>query len=250
VTAKAWLKGHQFDLDALAELFPTGDVRVVKEGENYYLTAPEIGSPPHGRTFYEVAPEVLQYVNGLARAMRPNEYRPVELTGRYQVGETRHQVVRLGCAESREQALPITAVAASASIEVRGRIAAVATVTRPNASAPQSPLAGPRYLALAAQYPDVAESLTIMGAAEPNWMELYKIYEIVRDNIKPASIEDKGWATKQELSTFTGSANRPDVSGADARHARMSGGPPARTMSIQQARNFVGNLVVRWINDL
>jgi hypothetical protein len=30
VTVKAWLKSHQFDLEALTELFPAGNVRVVK----------------------------------------------------------------------------------------------------------------------------------------------------------------------------------------------------------------------------
>jgi hypothetical protein len=48
VIVKAWLEGHQFDLDALAELLPAGDTRVVLDGDGYYLTATEIDNRPAG----------------------------------------------------------------------------------------------------------------------------------------------------------------------------------------------------------
>lgn len=249
MAVKAWLKGHEFDLEVLVELFPVGDVRVIKEVDKYYLAATEIDSPPAVREFHEVASKVLQRVNGMARAMRPNDYRPVELVGQYQVGEGMHHVALVDYAEAREQALPVTVVVGSSEIEARSRLTAEGTVIRNGEPAPH-PLPGPRYLALVAQHPDVAEVLDILGAAEPKWVELYKVYEIVRDNIRPDAMVDKGWSTEQEKRAFTGSANRPDTSGSDARHARMSGKPPERTMSLQEARRFIGNLVVHWIDAL
>ena len=48
MTMKAWLEGDQLDLQDLVDLLPSGDVRVVREGEAYHLSAPEIkiiGSP-------------------------------------------------------------------------------------------------------------------------------------------------------------------------------------------------------------
>jgi len=62
---------------------------VVKEGDQYYLTSPEIDNPPAGKQFYEVAPEVLARVNGLGRARNPS-FRPVKFTGTYQEGDARH----------------------------------------------------------------------------------------------------------------------------------------------------------------
>jgi hypothetical protein len=53
VTVKAWLEGHQCDLQDLAELLSSGDVRVVREDDSYYLTSPKIDNPPQGATFYE-----------------------------------------------------------------------------------------------------------------------------------------------------------------------------------------------------
>jgi hypothetical protein len=35
VAVKAWLEGHEFDLEDLATLLPTGDTRVIKEGDGY-----------------------------------------------------------------------------------------------------------------------------------------------------------------------------------------------------------------------
>jgi hypothetical protein len=45
MTMKAWLEGHEFDLEDLARLLPTDDVRVIKEGDGFYLTAAELDNP-------------------------------------------------------------------------------------------------------------------------------------------------------------------------------------------------------------
>jgi hypothetical protein len=50
---------------------------------------------------------------------------------------------------------------------------------------PPLPAPGPGYVQLAQTYPDVAEVLDILGDADPapNWAELYKIHEILLDNV-------------------------------------------------------------------
>jgi hypothetical protein len=249
MTVKAWLKGDHFDLESLAELFPDGNIRVVKEGADFYLTATEITSPPNGRKFHETAPEVLQRVNGLARALRPNDYKPVELVGRYQVGESQHHFAFLeDFAGGRDRILPPTITVGSSVAEGRGRVTAVGFVVE--AGTPVAPpLPGPKYLALAA-HPHVAEALAVMGNTDPNWVDLYKVYEIIREDIRPAKMHENGWVTRQDLNAFGDSANRPDVSGADARHARRPGRTPTDTMSLQQARQFIGDLLIRWIDGL
>ena len=39
---KVELKGHEFDLDALVHLFPSGPIRVVRENGVHYLLADDI----------------------------------------------------------------------------------------------------------------------------------------------------------------------------------------------------------------
>jgi hypothetical protein len=106
-------------------------------------------------------------------------------------------------------------------------------------------------LALAATHPEVAEALNIMGQVQPlGWVDLYKVHEIIRDAIQPEKIYELGWAAKADDSAFTGSANRADVSGNDARHARNSGPPPTRTMSLAEGRSYVSDLVTKWLEFL
>lgn len=56
MTVKAWLKGHDFDLQDLVTLLPSGDTRVAREGDRYYVTSTEIDQRPDGGEPYQVAP--------------------------------------------------------------------------------------------------------------------------------------------------------------------------------------------------
>ncbi len=84
MTNKAWLEGHQFDLEDLAEQLAVGDVRVVRdETENaYYLTSREIDNPPEAGRFDKPAESLIVRINGLGRA-KSADFRPVKLNGKY-----------------------------------------------------------------------------------------------------------------------------------------------------------------------
>jgi hypothetical protein len=96
----------------------------------------------------------------------------------------------------------------------------------------------------------VAEALAILATPDGGWVELYKVYEIIRDAVKPIALDKSGLATKDEISAFTGSANWPEIGGLGARHARMGGGLPERTMTEPQAREFIGRLLRAWMDAL
>jgi hypothetical protein len=231
VILKARLVGHEFDLDVLARLLPSGDTRVQSDAHGYYLTAIEIDNPPPGVPYYTVAERVLHAVNGLARVMKAG-YRPVRLSGQYDEGDRRHQVIQVGAAECRAQAMPITVL-------INGR---------PIASAPP---AGPAYVALAGSNPDVAEALTIMAGSEPpNWVELYKVYEIVEHTGRLKESMQAAGVSSNRLSLFTRTACHPDAGGSGARHGRSKQAPPANPMSIANARDMINDLVRAWMDLL
>jgi hypothetical protein len=233
VTVRARLEGHEFDLQDLADWLPSGDTRVAKDDEGYYLQAAVIDNPPEGKTFYEAAQDLLPLINGMGRVKSPR-FRPVTLSGQYQDGKKgQHAVVAVD------------------TLEVRSRVNAVTVVTgRDGQVKPPPPPPGIAYAGLAIARSDVGEVLKILASPSVGWGELYKAYEIVRDAVKPTGLCQSGLATKDEISAFTASANRPDVSGDGARHARMAGGPPKRTMPIEQARQFISNLVRVWMDTL
>lgn len=230
MSVKAWLEGHQFDLDSLVQLLPTGDTRVMSDGDGYYLTATEIDNRPAGVPFYEVAPRILQRVNGLARVKNAG-YRPVRLSGRYQEGERRHQVVQVGTAACRAQVMPVTVL-------INGR------------PGPSPPPPGPAYAALAGCDSDVADVLGIMGHPEPpNWVELYKIYEIVEHTGRLKAAMDAAGISSRRISLFSRTACHPDAGGPDARHGRSRQDPPKNPMPIAKAREMIGDLVRAWMDS-
>jgi hypothetical protein len=225
MTMKAWLTGHEFDLSDLGELLPSGDVRVEREGDEYYLTSPEIDNPPEGMAFYDVAQQRTTKVNGLARVRNPS-FQPVALSDKHSDGEGQHVVVR------------------AARLESRARLTATASVTRPDGTiVPDAPSPWPARLAATATHPDLAEALEVMGKPKDLWWsDLYWVFEIIRDSVKPKQIHELGWATKTEVSSFTGSAQK-------ARHARPSTVPP-KELSLAEAKDFVNRLLLDWLSTL
>ena len=100
--------------------------------------------------------------------------------------------------------------------------------------------------------PDAREALHILGESNRHidWVGLYKVYEIVRENIRPRDLVGESLLTSAERTAFTGSANRPDVSGPLARHARMGGKPPTRTMALVDARQLITRMVADWLDAI
>jgi len=237
VIVKAWLEGDIHDLQTLARLLDDGDTRVVRDPEmgTYYLTAPEIDNPPSGTASYESARELTARVNGFGR-VADTGFRPVRLTGAFSDGDSVHQVIFV---ES----------VAEARVSVG---APTITVTRGDGTVvPSPPSPWPGRFAVSTKHPDVVEVLEIMGQTEPlGWADLFKVHEKIQDSIG-GSIPKMGWASNAEDSAFGASANRYDVSGQDARHARReSSPPPKRTMTIQQGRDYISGVSAKWLDWL
>jgi hypothetical protein len=235
VTTKAWLEGHPFDLEDLAALLRDGETRVVRdEAENaYYLTSPEIDNPAEPGRFDIPAKQLIDRINGFGRT-KSADFRPVKLAGRYTSPTATH--IHVG--------------AAAGEIRIRGHAAGVVT-TSDGKIGPNPPSPWPTRFAFAATNPDVGEVLDIMGQTEPlGWVELYKVHEIIRHSIMPRKICKIGWATKTKDSAFTVSADRADVSGPDARHARNRTARPRHTMSLAEGRSYMSDLVTKWLASL
>ncbi|MGW6962386.1 hypothetical protein [Streptomyces chartreusis] len=247
MTVKAKLEGHTFDLDALIELFREGDPKVSKEEDGYYLSSSQLdGLMDDGGRLFEAATRLLQKVTGVARVL-DSSFRPVSLTGTFmEDGGTgtgrRHHVVQADTAEARFKAYAAGVVTSEGEVPER------------QSPPPPPPPEGPPYLQLALGHPDVAEALEILGkpSVSLTWVDLYKVYEIVRHNVgDDKALKAKQWVSSGDLSAFTASANRPDVSGSDARHARPTGaGMPKRTMTLAEGQDFIRRLVVAWWNSL
>ena len=89
---KAWLTGHEFDLAVLAELLQSGQVRVRKDGQGYFLSSDKLDNLNPGTELHERASQLLGMANGLARATH-SDFQPVSLAGTFSDGDHIHSVV-------------------------------------------------------------------------------------------------------------------------------------------------------------
>lgn len=222
---KAWLTGDAPDLQDLADLLPSGDVRVVRVGDKFCLEAAELDCLPSVVHVDEVAQRLLIRINGLARTRLPN-FRPVGLTGHYGDEGSVHVVARM------------------APMNIRLHMRTVLSTT-----APQPPRAGPVHIALASRNADVAEALEIMGGPEPpNFAELYKVYEIIEATGTMKAAMSASGVSKASCSLFTRTANHQAASGKASRHARAAQEPPGNPMTIEEARAMIGRLLTAWMD--
>jgi len=77
-----------------------------------------------------------------------------------------------------------------------------------------------------------------------NWSELYKVYEIVKEDAGRRNIEQ--W-TQKKISLFTHTANSQKAIGDDARHGVDDKHPPKEPMPLSEAQALIRNLLKQWL---
>lgn len=230
---KAWLEGHEFDLETLRELFRTGDPLVAQDpSDGYYLESSAL-QDSNGQLDHSAAEPLVKRINGVARASDQG-FRPVHLRGRYRA---RRDDERCGLRGRGRGAFEGPGRRRGGE---RGR-------SGPGAAAEGSPLCEAR-----GQDADVADVLRVLGQPGAlDWYDIYKAWEIVEHAAGGwRQVVTQGWVTKADIDRLTASANHPGISGDEARHARMSGTPgPNRTMTMSEADALVRRLAANWIES-
>jgi len=84
---------------------------------------------------------------------------------------------------------------------------------------------------------------------EPNWINLYKLYEIVNKDAGKKNKIDRieQWITKKKISQFKHTANSQSAIGDDARHGVDLNDPPKEPMSLSEADALIRNLLKQWL---
>ena len=227
----AYLVGQEFDLDLLVEQFNRGSVIVRHDGHDYWIESPDFETLTEPREVANAATIFLSKMNGAA-ALVHQRYRPVKLSNQFRDNAGRNLLMT------------------TASFSAQARLtAATPILLRPDGEVvqPAPPTPGSEYIAAAHRHPVVQEALELLSQGPRDWVSLYKVFEIIR-----ADGGHTRWASEADYKAFTNSANLPSVSGAQARHARQPPGrssTPKRTMSIQEAQDFIRLVTIKWIRS-
>ncbi len=141
------------------------------------------------------------------------------------------------------------AIARPASIEVRSKLSQV-LVTAGGVRTPVVPPARWAYdLALIDTW--VADALRLLGSnAELDYFVLFKLFEIIEDDVGKKFVEKSGGNTK--LKQFTASANHEELGGGEARHPRKRSWrtpDPNLYMSIPDSKRWLLGVAGEWIDS-
>jgi hypothetical protein len=232
------LTGHAFDLGALLTQDGSPDWILLTEKGDYFLESPAFENLSSAPEVRQVAVRILDQVNGLAK-LAFERFQPLGINAviRVDAGGRWHQYV-----------------SGSATLTSRSSLSARATVIKPDGTASVSGDKKPSIVELgysiAKRDADVAEALRIFGALESNWLNLYKVFEIIRHDVGGhAKLQEAGWVPETNIRRFTGTAQSSEILGDEARHARYRGGPPSSPMSLSEARLFIKTLLEQWIRS-
>jgi hypothetical protein len=234
---QARLNGHEIDLETLARSSST-DWFVVQHDARYYLGSTMFNSLEDASHVQILATQTIQTIAALAR-LKYTDFGSVQIDAVARIDEDRsyhhflllHATMRARSRTSR----PTLTVSESP------------TATMDTVQQPQATLLG-SGVAIARHDSNVAEALRVFGTHEDNWFNLYRILEIVKCDVGGShKLVATGWVSNRRLDRFKRTANRPELSGDGARHARGKGRPPLKAMSIAEAKALIGTILTQWI---
>ena len=232
---KAYLAGDPADLRLLAEQFPAGSEPVVAENGDgqYYLTSAELDHHADGLDLHAEAKKILIRLNAIGRLVS-DAYLPVSLARKYENSDDH-----------------VTHVLAIDDLVIRSSVESV-NLDGPGTS-PASLPPGSEYMDIVTANRNAVDGvIRLLAAQNPGWVELYKVYELIGKEAENRGLtfETVGGVSKAKSSAFRVSANREDISGADARHAVSPGGDrPRRTMTSSEGRAFIREVAINWLKS-
>ena len=198
------LKGRQSDLEALHVLTLAG-YTVTQENRDYYLGSSQFDSLRQADAVRECASAFLEQVWAVAAVQELAAFQSVGID----------VVTNVRADGVREQSLSFTADA---------------FIVAPKDQRSRQSAGIESLFALAQRDGAVRDALHFF--AKPNWANLYKVFELVREDVRgEGKIADRDWASIRTIKRFRHTANTRAAIGDEARHANTSFTPPSDPMA-------------------
>jgi hypothetical protein len=211
------LKGDLFDLQELPLLFISPEASVIEERGVYYLNSINFNPLSSAGDVLKSARYLLEVMNGAAILSLEN-FEPVQVanhvTGIDEEGKRHSFNFGYG-------------------------------TIRPSLKSPRKPNTIGNWLKKAKQNKNVENAFRYL--CDQDWINLYKIFELVRDDV--GNLYERNWVTQEELKRFTQTAQSQDTLGDAARHASKKYKPHPKPMSLIEAKAFIRNILLHWLNE-
>jgi hypothetical protein len=230
------LRGDRSDLEALTKSLNDPQITIIQEGEEFFLTSALLDAQSNAEAVRKEAQNLILVLNGATH---------LELHSR--------QLITLGTLHrSRADGRCDTYILAEPATVACRIIAPTIQLTYPDGTVEEFHLADPvrDWMKVALTDSAVTKVLTIIGSESSDWINLYRIFEIIVEDCGGlSSIEAEGWATKKAMGLFKHTANSPGAIGLAARHGAEHTVPPPKPMTIGEARSLINSIAHAWLRS-
>ena len=226
------LSGNPAEIEDLSQALTDADVTIRREGEEYVLMAASLQSLQSADAVKAEAERLIAHLDGAAH-LALDVQTPIQL-------------LRVACVKDDGTSCQFVWVTDSIRAMERFGLATVCHDGQIEQHTPNQLMAG--WLGLADDNENVAKALRLLGNRNMNWVDLYRLIEVVEHDVGGRDeIKKRGWATTDDLGRFRHTANSVAASGDNARHGKEETQPPVRPMSLDEGRAFVEPVVRAWL---
>lgn len=227
------ITGFQF-LDLSKFLSSCNEYSLIEEDNRYYLAHSSFELMNSSEQVYKWGQDNLENISGLAMVYFPGF--PIlkpDVTGFCEIDETGKQICEHNLKAYCNIVDPIRLLI---NVEIQGKGQYLPFEYHAK-----------DWLLLAQEDEKVKKVIHFLTSYEHNFINLYKIYEIIQDEVGSKITKD-GWVIKKKVDNFTRTVNHPDVIGYEARHGISKLEPPKNPMSLSEAKNLIIDIAKKWLD--
>jgi|WetSurMetagenome_2_1015567.scaffolds.fasta_scaffold00675_15 hypothetical protein len=221
---KVKLKGHKFDLEQASEYFNTNLFSICEIGNEYYISSDAFNDLIDTNIIISLAAPYIEKANAILK-LKLHDYKPIELDNFFLL-EDENGTKKIGTMQVTISGRSFVTIEKNPSEHER-EIHKKQTENLLNNS--------------------VASEIFHFYSKPTSWINLYKIFEIIKDNIGEKKII--GFLTRPEINRFTGTAQSKAQIGDEARHASDKYKGHSQPMTIQEADALIKRLIINWIEN-
>jgi hypothetical protein len=225
------ISGDRSDLEELCKYFNSPQLCITQQGKDFILKSTDFNLLTDANEVKNKACEIAPLINGAARLV-------LEMKKSLAVD----CVVQ--ATDNGKRNLFIFPNAAATGFSAGKPIVGVDGVVQEESQL--EPIS--RWVAAARRDTNVAKALRLSGVGVHDWISLYRIYEVVENDVGGISnISKKGWATRRAIERFKHTANSPGAIGDESRHGKQASKPPKAPMTLSEAKSLLETILHNWL---
>ena len=234
---KKWLvrlEGHVFDLEDLQEQLHSDEISIQERNGNYYLSSSYFTDLSRPDDVLSTARHLIELMNGAAKIF-VNGYEPVSPTG---------EIIEIVDSEERKH---VIMQVDTGRFRIKGKAVDLVSSSDGRDSGARKPTEIIDLLRKAISNSRIADVLHFQSL-EQTWSNLYKIYELVGDDIGTRNVEKI--VEPHRIKHFKGTAQSRALIGDAARHAsgKYKGPGKLPEMTLSEAKQLIADLLKAWIS--